>query len=213
MRELESGFWESIGNRNLYVDLKGDDGFLPYRYDVLDGSKLRDYEPITRFINAILPVGLNQGTNPTRELLFRSGLNFKQTFNSGPQGQDLEGHPDLKSKFQFYMGQQNIEAQLEELFKNEQVVESILTMERHRSEGRQYDPSKNLHGDAIASVFRTAKTEAWNLLLANNKKAQQIDYLHEMGRLQDKARRKGDYKLDTQLETEIQEFEKQMKVK
>ena len=36
----------------------------------------------------------------------RSGLNLKQTFNTGPNGEDLEGHPDLKSKFQFYMGQQ-----------------------------------------------------------------------------------------------------------
>ena len=28
-------------------------------------------------------------------------------------------------------------------------------MERHRSEGRQYDPSKNLHGDAIRAASTT----------------------------------------------------------
>mgnify|MGYP007000313717 len=110
MRELESGFWQSVQNRNLWADVVNKDGKMPYRYDVLNGEPLRDWLPLTRVVNAILPINLNVGTtNETRELLMRSGLNLKQTFNTGPNGEDLLGHPDLKSKFQFYMGQQNIE--------------------------------------------------------------------------------------------------------
>ena len=213
MRELESGFWQSVGNRNLYVDLKGDDGFLPHRYDILNGEKLRDYDPVTRLANAILPINLNVGTNETREMLFRSGISFKQTFNTGPRGQSLEGHPELKSKFQFYIGQQNIEAQLEKLFENPQIVNSILVMERDRAEGRTYDPSKNIHGDAIREIFSTAKTNAWALLLENNPQGRALDYAHSMGQLEDKLRREGKYQKAKDVYSQVKQFEKQMKVK
>ena len=48
---------------------------LPYRYDVLNGEPLRDWIPLTRLVNGILPINLNVGTtNETRELLMRSGF-------------------------------------------------------------------------------------------------------------------------------------------
>ena len=119
MRELESGFMESIANRNLWIDLiSSKNELLPFKYDVLNGERIRTENPIQRLVEGIIPIQINTRTTPTRELLFRSGLSLKQTFNTGPQGQELEGHPDLKSRFQFYMGQLNIEAQLEKVFQD-----------------------------------------------------------------------------------------------
>ena len=213
MRELESGFWQSIGNRNLYIDILGENRVLPYRYDILNGEKIRDWDPFTRLVNGMLPFNINVGTNETREWLFRSGINFKQTFNTGPRGQDLDERPDLKSKFQFYMGQQNIEAQLTTLFANPSIRESILKMEEDRASGRKYEAAKTLHGDMIRSIFRNAKLNAWNMLTNENSDARRLDHLHQLEQLGDRQRRLGNYKSEQNTANEIERFEQQMKVK
>ena len=193
MRELETGFWQSVGNRNLWADIGTPGKLLPYKYDVLNGERINAHEPLTRLVNAILPFNLGVGTNPTRELLFRSGLNLKQTFNTGPGGESLEGYPDLKSKYQFYMGQQNIEAQLEKAF-TPQIIDSIKDMERDRDSGKVYEPRYTLHGRIIEEIFRNAKKQAWQMLLQDKDiggKASTLEYLHQIGQLGNKLRMQG----------------------
>ncbi len=211
MRELETGFIQSVGNRNLWADVITPGEMLPYRYDILNGEKLRDWDPLTRLVNGVLPFNINVGTNQTRELLMRSGLNLKQTFNTGPDGQPLEKFPDIKSKYQFYMGQQNLEAQLAKKF-TPQIIASIKKMERDRSQNRSYEPHKTLHGPIIQEVFRTAKKNAWKMLLqdgAVGAKASRLGYLHQMGLLEDKMRMSGDYSKEDNVRRQIQEIEKQ----
>ena len=204
MRELESGFWQSIGNRNLWADLVTKDQFLPYRYDILSGEKLRDWDPMTRLVNAVLPINVHIGaTNETRELLMRSGINLAQTFNSGPNGQLLENRPDLKSKYQFYMGQQNIEAQLAEVMTPE-IIDSIQRMERGK---KDYEAKDTLHGRVIMPIFRTAKQTAWDLLLQDPQlggEAQQIDTLHSLGKLESQFRSEGQYGKEAQVRKEVE---------
>ena len=204
MRELESGFWQSIGNRNLWADLVTKDQLLPYRYDILSGEKLRDWDPMTRLVNAVLPINLNIGaTNETRELLMRSGINLAETFNSGPNGQLLENRPDLKSKYQFYMGQQNIEAQLAKVMTPE-IIDSIQRMERGK---KDYEAKDTLHGRVIMPIFRTAKQTAWDLLLQDPQlggEAQQIDTLHSLGKLEDQFRSEGQYGKEAQVRKEVE---------
>jgi hypothetical protein len=204
MREIESGFWQSIGNRNLWVDVLQSDGFMPYRYDILNGEKLRDWDPMTRLTNAILPFNINIGaTNETRELLMRSGLNLKQSFNTGPDGQLLDNRPDLKSKFQFYMGQQNIEAQIANAM-TEEVKESIL---RAELSSKDFDAHQTLHGQVILPILDTAKKTAWELLLQDQNlggDAQALDHLHGMGRLRDRLRRTGQYDEEERIRNEIE---------
>ena len=206
MRELESGFWQSIGNRNLWVDLITKDNILPYKYDTMNGEVLRSWDPMTRFVNGVLPFNINIGTSsPTRELLMRSGLNLAQTFNTGPQGQSLEGSPDLKSKYNYYFGQQNIEAQLEGLMTPE-VIESIQRMERGT---KDYEAKNTLHGKIIMPVLRNAKRTAWQLLLEDESvggQAVQLDQLHRLGKLEDRYRSQGDYGEVDQTRKEIEEL-------
>ena len=211
MRELESGFWQSIGNRNLWADVVVQGQMLPYRYDQLNGEILRDWEPLTRLTNAILPFNLNVGaTNETRELLFRSGINLKQTFNTGPNGENLEGHPDLKSKFQFYLGQENVEAEIAALFeKYPDMKESILEMEKDRAKGENYEPRNTLHANQLQTIFRNAKRRAWTALLHDEKigtKANVIAQEHELGLLGDRARKIGDYKTEDKTKKEIEKI-------
>ena len=209
MRELESGFWQSIGNRNLWADVVVKGTLLPYRYDQLNGDIIRDWDPITRLTNGILPFNVNIGTsNETREILFRSGVNLAQTFNTGPNGESLEGHADLKSKFKFYMGQENVEAQIAELVeKYPQMKESLLRMETDRREGQNYNPVKTLHADKIRLLLRNAKRKAWTSLLNDEQigtKAQVLQELHSLGKLADEARVSGNYKNEARINKEIE---------
>ena len=175
MRELESGFIDGVKNRNLWSDiLPGDDGTLPYRYDILNGSVLRDYDPMTRIWNSVSPFYINVGTTPTREMLFRSGLDLKVTFNTGPNSEPLNGMPAVKSKYQYYIGRQNLEKQLETLFKNPQIIKSIQDMEENRSAGRRQDPQATLHNELIKKIINAAKKKAWAEMQAGDPELQEL---------------------------------------
>ena len=206
MRELESGFWQTIGNRNLWADVVTSDGFMPYRYDILNGEKLRDWDPMTRLVNAILPFNINIGvTNETRELLMRSGLNLKQSFNTGPDGQSLENRPDLKSKFQFYMGQQNLEAQIAKAMTKE-VKESIMNAELS---SKDFEAHQTLHGEVILPILDVAKKVAWEQLLEDKdlgSDAKLLEKLHNTNRLRDRYRSRGDYETEERFRQEVEKI-------
>jgi len=215
MRELETGFWQTIGNRNLWADALIPGEQMPYKYDILDGSKIRYHEGLLpRVVDSLLPFNINVGTNETRELLFRSGLKLKQTFNTTPSGTSLEEHPDLKSRYQFHMGQQNVEAQLTELFKNPSIIESILRMEKDRRQGKIHAPETYFHHGPINLIFSRAKVTAWSYLLADDKlgsKAASLESLHNANLLGNQLRMQGEYSKEEKVHKQIKELEKMAK--
>lgn len=191
MRELDNGIQDSLRNRNLYTDLfTGPDNKVPYRYDILNGSKINDYDFMTRAFNALSPFQLNLGSTPTRELFFRSGIDAKQTFNSGPNSEELT--PKMKSRYQFLIGKQNLEAQLEREFQNPQMVQSILAMEADRAAGRQYTVDETLHGSRIKTLLDAAKQQAWVELKLTEDAVGTAVRQQAVRALSTKARRKGD---------------------
>ena len=192
MRELESGFIAGIKNRNLWTDLlPGDDGTLPYRYDILNGQVLNDYDPMTRMWNSISPFYINVGTNPTRELLFRSGVDLKLTFNTGPNGEALKGRDSMRSKYQYYVGKQNVEAQLAELFKDPKIINSIQEMEEDRNAGRRFDPKDTLHNSRIMAILNQAKVIAWQQLRSTDEEYKQLEQATLQQKTADNARKQG----------------------
>ena len=210
MRELESGFWQSVGNRNLWADVITKDGFMPYKYDILDGEKIRFWDPMTRLVNGILPFSINVGTNETRELLMRSGVDLVTTFGSGPDGESLEGYPDLKSKYQFYMGQQGLEGKLAELFTNPDIRRSIHDMERNRERGSIYDIDGTLHGPLIENLFYKAKEAAWQQMLTDPELGTQLRHLeklHDLRLLGERRAQAGDRKGARNIEKRIKKLE------
>lgn len=191
MRELDAGIADSVRNRNLYMELvAGPDGKLPYRYDILNGSKLNDYDFMTRMFNAVSPFQINLGSTPTRDLFFRSGVPTKVTFNTGPDGEELT--PQMKSKYQYLIGQQNLEGQLTELFKNPQIVESILNMEADRAANKPYKVDETMHAARINDLIYNAKKQAWTELLGSEDKVGNLARQQSIKQLSKQARQSGD---------------------
>lgn len=162
MRELSAEFTDSIANRNLWA---GELAELPYKYDILNGRPLKMYDFPTRMWNAVMPFQMNLDTSPTRELLFRSLFDVKTTVNTMPGEGGGQMPTKLKSKFQYFIGQQNLEAQLGVLFSRPQIIESIQRMERDRDSGkRDVDPMTYMHNQEIQRLFRDAKRNAWTAM-------------------------------------------------
>jgi hypothetical protein len=191
MRELNAGFMDSVRNRNLWSDVVSADGSkLPYKYDVLNGTKINDYDFMTRAFNAVSPFQINMGTTPTRDLLFRSLYDVKVSVNTGPMGEKLDA--SMKSKYQYLIGQQNVEAQLTELFQNPAIAASIMEMEADRAAGRRYDAMTTLHNDQIKQVFDAAKQTAWAQLMADDDGVGQVARDLALTKQANTARKGGD---------------------
>jgi hypothetical protein len=210
MRELEGGFLETIRGRNLYSDLLIDeDGRLPYRFDIFTGEPLNDWEPMTRMVNAILPFRINTTGSPVRDLIMRSGVNLNQTFTSGPKGEPLEGHPDLISRYQFYMSQGNLEGRFQKLFEDPQIIQSIIDMEHAHGNGETLSPNATLHGDQIKAVFDEVKKEAWVRLSEEDSRILDIQNAEALKDLEKQARRGG----NTERASELDAAQKILEIK
>ena len=109
------------------------------------------------------------------------------------------------------MGQQNIEAQLEKAL-SPQLVESIQSMERKRDQGMVFDARKGgVHAPIIEQIFRTAKTNAWQMLLQDPKiggRADRLGYLHKLRALGDQKRIIGDDAGSMNVYKQIEKLEK-----
>ena len=156
---------------------------------------------MTRLWNAVSPFNINLAANQTRQLLFRSQINLAQQFNSGPNGEDLEGMTDLKSRYQYLMGQQDIESQLTKLFQNPQILTSILDMENDRDAGRKYDTTGTLHGSEIMRVINTAKRMAWQQLMNEDSRARNLGEQQAAQAVIKRQRQAGNNTRANQIET------------
>ena len=163
MRELSSGWGDAIRNRNLLSENIAGGNALPIKYDLLNGKPIRDYDFVTRMYNMFSPVSLNLEQSAGRKLLFNSGYDVKMSTYYGPDSTDLTNSPVLRSMFQQYIGNQNIELQLNKLADDPRVQASIAQMNYDLDNGnRQLDPMKSyLHNQLIHQIFTRARKIAW----------------------------------------------------
>ncbi len=163
MRELNSGWADALRNRNLLSENIAGGAQLPIKYDLLNGKPVREYDFVTRMYNMFSPVSLNLQESEGRKLLFESGYDVKVSTYYAPDGTDLSNNAQLRSKFQQYIGQQNIELQLNKLANNPRVIASIQQMNWDLNNGnRQLDPMKAyLHNQLIHQIFTKARKIAW----------------------------------------------------
>ena len=163
MRELSGGIIDSIRNRNLAAEhLAGKP--LPIKYDILTGKPLKDWHPIQRFANAVLPINLSlDNMSPGRKLFLQSGFDSRLSVMSAPGNYDLSDSPEVRSLFQRAIGQQNLEAKLNKLAARTDVQDSLDDMEEDKRNGNmQLDPMRAYrHNDLIGALFRDAKDAAW----------------------------------------------------
>ena len=163
MKELNSGIWQSIRNRNQFAEGLDPEGGLPTKYDMLNGQPIRDWDFPTRMFNMFSPFSVNLDQGPGRKLLFESGYDMRMSAYSSPDGIDLSKSPRLRSLFMKAIGEQNLEAQLNKLAKDPKILESIKAMHRDRNSGRrEMDPMKAyVHNRIIYQMFFAARKKAW----------------------------------------------------
>ena len=166
MRELNSGWGDAIRNRNLITENIAGGAALPIKYDMLNGRPVREYDFVTRMFNAFSPVQLNLDQGPGRKLLFDSGYDLRMSTYYGPDGTDLTDSPHLRSQFQKYIGDQNLELQLNKLAQDPRVIRSMQMMIRDRNSGnRGIDARKAyVHNIMIDRLFKDARRKAWGLM-------------------------------------------------
>lgn len=163
MRELSGGIIDSIRNRNLAAEhLAGKP--LPIKYDILTGKPLKDWHPMQRFVNAVLPLNLSlDNMSEGRKLFLQSGFDSRLSVMSAPGDYDLSDSPEVRSLFQRAIGQQNLEAKLTKLAARKDVQDSLDDMEEDKRNGnKERDPMRAYrHNDLIGALFREAKANAW----------------------------------------------------
>ena len=194
MKELNAGVMQSIRNRNLAFEyLPGED--IPTKYDLLDGSPIREYDFLTRMFNAVSPISLNLSHGPGRNLLFSSGYDLRLGTYYAPDGTNLTDQPEIRSKFQKAIGEQNLELVLNELANDPKVIASLQQMQRDINSGQRGDfqPLDYYHNQQIKYYFNLARSAAWGQI--NNEpmvlRAQEVQRQKKIKRYKKRAETTG----------------------
>ena len=140
MREIGSGIDQSLRNRNLYGEtLTGEP--LPIKYDMLNGKPIKEWDFLTRAFNTFSPVTLTLDQSPGRQFLFESGYDLRLSTYYAPDSTNLTDAPNIRSKFQKAIGDQNLERELDKLAKDPKAIASLALMRKDIRDGKraQYD--------------------------------------------------------------------------
>ena len=169
-RELSSGITDAIRNRNLLTE-KITNKPLPIKYDVLTGRPIKDWDPLTRMWNALIPVNFNLSPSPGRTLLFNSGYDLRLLTYFSPDGTDLTDSPEIRSMFQKALGDQNLELQLNKLARNPKIIASLRQMQNDIKNGLrgEFQPRDYWHNKKIRAIFEEAKRRAWAQIYRDDK--------------------------------------------
>ena len=166
MREINSGIFQSLRNRNLLTEnFPGVEG-LPVKYDMLNGRPIRDYDFMTKAFNAISPISLNLEESDARRFLFNSGYDLRMSIYYAPDGTNLTDDPQIRSMFQREIGNQNLEYELEKLSKDPKIIASMQLMYADIKAGRRgdFDARDYYHNQMIDRLYKRARVNAWRKL-------------------------------------------------
>ena len=167
MRELNSGVFQSIRNRNSFLEGLTDGNPyanpLPIKYDMLNGKPLKDWDFLTRAYNAVSPISLNLEQTPGREFLFNSGYDLRLSTYYAPDSTNLTDYPEIRSQFQQAIGIQNLERMLDKLAKDPRAIASMNLMYADIKSGRRADFNARdyWHNREIDNLFQNARRIAW----------------------------------------------------
>ena len=162
MREINSGVFQSIRNRNLITENLAFSK-LPIKYDMLNGKPLKDWDFMTRLYNAVSPVSLNLDQSSGREFLFDSGYDLRTSTYFAPDSTNLTDHPYIRSEFQRALGSLNLELELDKFAKNKKMLASMEEMYSDIRSGKraQFNARDYYHNRVIDRLFKKAKARAW----------------------------------------------------
>ena len=181
MREINSGVFQSIRNRNLITEGLADEQ-LPIKYDMLNGKPIKDWDFLTRAYNAVSPISLNLDQSEGRNMLFDSGYDLRTSTYFAPDSTNLTDHPYIRSQFQRALGSLNIELELDRLAKDPKIIASMNKMYEDIRSGKraQFNARDYYHNRIIDGIFKRAKKRAWQLIKDNPDIAREIEIQRQL---------------------------------
>ncbi len=176
MREINSGVFQSIRNRNLLTENLAFNQ-LPIKYDMLNGKPLKDWDFLTRAYNAVSPISLNLDQSPGRNFLFDSGYDLRTSTYFAPDSTNLTDHPYIRSQFQRALGSLNLELELNKYANDKRMIASMEEMYADIRAGKraQFDARDYYHNRVIDRLFKQAKIRAWASIKDDSKIAEVIE--------------------------------------
>ena len=154
MKEVNSGIWESISNRNGGVNLSK-------KYDLLNGKPLRDWNIFEAFYDAVSPIPLRNEGGPGRTMLQRSNFDLKSVGYSY-NGIDLTESDQVRSKFQEAFGSFNIEKVLDNMAARPDIKKSMSDMEADLRAGKVHlEPMNYPQNQEIKALMDDTARKAW----------------------------------------------------
>jgi hypothetical protein len=183
MRELDKDWrkgLQTIANRNPLVK-----NSLPQKFDILDGSVVREFDPLTRLFNSVSPIQINFKDNDTRRMLRESGYDISFTLASDSNKNKLDAK--TRSRLQNLMGQQGIEQKLEKLFNDPNVKAEMATYRKFRDLGIRSATGEDGDKDKGVDVKDSFFYERIDRIFRQAKKAAEVQLYQEYPALRSKA--------------------------
>ena len=133
---------------------------------MLNGKPIKEHDFITRAFNMFSPIHFNLDHSEGRQFLFDSGYDLRIATYFSPDGDDLTDHPELRSKYQRLIGEQNLELKLARLSRNPKSKESLEQMYFDIRSGLRgdYQTSDYWHNQRIRQIINEAREIAWKQL-------------------------------------------------
>jgi hypothetical protein len=156
-RELDNDFGQRFMNRN-----PGLKDALPLQRDWITGEPLRINDPMTRLINASLPVNINHTWDKTQQIIYKSGFDVSLAFRKGPDGENL--NPKEREKMILYATEGGrIKKALDAEVKKDSFKKSFDAYQEYLNKGGSKEmapPEAMVHINAIEKVVADAKRYA-----------------------------------------------------
>tara|TARA_R100000988_G_C3922552_1_gene127479 strand:- start:16 stop:723 length:708 start_codon:yes stop_codon:yes gene_type:complete len=172
MKELNSDMWDSIRNRNQFLEpLAGEK--LPEKSDILNGKPIRNWNIIGRSFNAISPIQMDvRSSSPGRKLLLDSNYDLKST-TYAYGGYSFTKNARIRAHFQNAIGTvpitvgfkkfKNVEEALTHLAGRQDVKKSMAQMKGNVNNPANFDINPNTypHNTLIDNIMNQARSKAW----------------------------------------------------
>jgi hypothetical protein len=193
LREVDEEFGQLVRNRNAFLDVITPESALPFARDFIDGSRIREYEPMTRIINSVLPFKTNPSAEPYRQWLMKSGFEAMPVLKVSTGG--VKYTPRERELIGSYMGQYgNLPAELNRLMKRKDLQRDLEFYTTQRRENGVSSEDLNLSRSrvhsAIRQVFTRAKARAEAVMYSEYPQIRQAAGAKSV---KEKAQQRGDY--------------------
>lgn len=192
LREVDEEFFQLIRNRNAWADAISPETALPYARDFIDGSRIRDYEPMTRIMNSVLPFKTNPSVEPYRQWLMKTGFEAMPVLKVSSNG--IRYTPRERELIGSYMGQYgNLPRELTKLMGRKDLQRDLEFYTQQRQNGvtsEDLNLAKSRVHSSIRQIFNRAKSRAEAVMYSEYP---QIRREASIKSVKEKAQQRGDY--------------------